>query len=379
MLGRVNREGEERLEGEIQSSGASAAERGAAPRPPAGAVPRATGARATSPAGPLLDVRGLEVHFPVFKGSFFRRRSGEVRAVDGVSFHVDRGETLGLVGESGCGKSTTGRALMRLVEATAGTVDFGGDDLLALRGEKLRRKRRDLQMIFQDPYGSLDPRMTVLDIVAEPLRAHGFPQGEIQSKVKEILDLCGMNPRYIRRYPHEFSGGQRQRVAIARALALRPSFVVCDEAVSALDVSIRAQILNLLVSLQRELSLTYLFIAHDLAAVRHISDRIAVMYLGKIVELSPADEIYRRPSHPYTQALISAVPLPDPKAETQRRRVVLQGDVPSPLNPPSGCRFHTRCPLFQKLDAAGQARCKGEEPLLRVLGDGRHAACHFAE
>ncbi len=327
---------------------------------------------------PLVQVEGLEVHFPVYKGSFFKRAAGAVRAVDGLSFEIRKGETLGLVGESGCGKSTTGRALMRLVDATAGRIDFEGEDLLALRGEALRRKRRDFQMIFQDPYGSLDPRMTVLDIVAEPLRAHGLGGADVQAKVQEILALCGMSARFIRRYPHEFSGGQRQRVAIARALALRPSFIVCDEPVSALDVSIQAQVLNLLVKLQRDLSLTYLFIAHDLAAVRHLSDRIAVMYLGKIVELSPAAAIYARPAHPYTQALISAVPIPDPAAEQQRQRIVLEGDVPSPLNPPSGCRFHPRCPLYKDLDTAQQARCRGEEPLLRIIGDGRQAACHHA-
>ncbi|HEY0839550.1 MAG TPA: oligopeptide/dipeptide ABC transporter ATP-binding protein [Vulgatibacter sp.] len=328
---------------------------------------------------PLVRVEDLKVHFPVHSGGLFTRQTGAVRAVDGVSFDVARGETLGLVGESGCGKSTTGRALMRLVDATSGRIELGGEDLLALKGEALRRRRRDFQMIFQDPYGSLDPRMTVLDIVAEPLRAHGLAGKDVIEKVQEILSLCGMSARYVRRYPHEFSGGQRQRVAIARALVLRPSFVVCDEPVSALDVSIRAQVLNLLVGLQRELSLTYLFIAHDLAAVRHISDRIAVMYLGRIVELSPAAAIYDRPSHPYTQALISAVPIPDPEAERSRRRVVLEGDVPSPLRPPSGCRFHPRCPLLKRLDSAGQARCRGEEPVLRVLDGGRQAACHFAE
>ena len=327
---------------------------------------------------PLVRAVDLKVHFPVHAGAIFERQTGVVRAVDGVSFDVARGETLGLVGESGCGKSTTGRALMRLVEATSGRVELAGEDLLALRGEALRRRRRDFQMIFQDPYGSLDPRMTVLDIVAEPLRAHGLGGADVKEKVQEILSLCGMSARFIRRYPHEFSGGQRQRMAIARALVLRPSFVVCDEPVSALDVSIRAQVLNLLVSLQRELSLTYLFIAHDLAAVRHVSDRIAVMYLGKIVELSPAAALYERPAHPYTQALISAVPIPDPEGERRRRRVVLEGDVPSPLHPPPGCRFHPRCPLFKRLDAAGQSRCKGEEPTLRVLDGGRRAACHFA-
>lgn len=333
----------------------------------------------TAQATPLVQVDDLKVHFPVVRGSFLRREHASVRAVDGVSFHVAQGETLGLVGESGCGKSTTGRALMRLVDATEGKILFGGEDLLALRGESLRRRRKDFQMIFQDPYGSLDPRMTVLDIVAEPLRAHGLGGGERKELVEEILGRCGMSPRYIRRYPHEFSGGQRQRVAIARALVLRPSFVVCDEPVSALDVSIRAQVLNLLVELQAELGLTYLFIAHDLAAVRHISDRIAVMYLGRIVELSPAAAIYDRPAHPYTQALISAVPIPDPKAEAQRQRVVLEGDVPSPISPPSGCSFHPRCPLYQRLDAGQQARCRGEQPLLRVLDGGRQAACHFAD
>lgn len=330
-------------------------------------------------ASPLVEVEGLKVHFPVFRGAFLKRKVAVVRAVDGVSFSVGRGETLGVVGESGCGKSTTGRALMRLVEATEGTIRFEGEDLLALRGEALRRKRRDFQMIFQDPYGSLDPRMTVLDIVAEPLRAHGLGGPDLKERVQAMLEKCGLNPRYIRRYPHEFSGGQRQRVAIARALVLEPSFVVCDEPVSALDVSIRAQVLNLLVDLQRELGLTYLFIAHDLAAVRHISDRIAVMYLGRIVELSPADEIYRRPAHPYTQALISAVPIPDPKAEANRQRIVLQGDVPSPLDPPSGCRFHPRCPRFATLGKEQKTRCKGEEPLLRVLDQGRQVACHFAD
>jgi len=334
---------------------------------------------ANAPARPLVDVQGLEVHFPVYRGAVFKRRTAVVRAVDGVDFSIRRGETLGLVGESGCGKSTTGRALMRLVPATKGSILFDGEDLLALRGEALRRKRRDFQMIFQDPYGSLDPRMTVLDIVAEPLEAHGLGGPELRERVQSMLARCGLNPRYIRRYPHEFSGGQRQRVAIARALVLEPSFVVCDEPVSALDVSIRAQVLNLLVELQRDLGLTYLFIAHDLAAVRHVSDRIAVMYLGRIVELSPADEIYRRPAHPYTQALISAVPIPDPRAEADRQRIVLEGDVPSPLHPPRGCRFHPRCPRFATLGANQQARCKEEEPLLRVLGDARQVACHHVD
>ncbi len=335
-------------------------------------------APARQQADTILDVRDLQVHYPVTRGLFLRRQVAAVRAVDGVSFDVKRGETLGLVGESGCGKSTTGRALVRLAKATAGRVDFLGEDLLALEGEALRRRRRDIQMIFQDPYGSLNPRLTVADIVAEPLRAHGHKGPEVLDRVKEILGRCGMNPRYIRRYPHEFSGGQRQRVAIARALALSPAFVVCDEPVSALDVSIRAQVLNLLVELQRDLGLTYLFIAHDLAAVRHLSDRIAVMYLGKVMELSAADEIYRRPAHPYTQALISAVPLPDPRREATRQRVVLEGDVPSPLAPPAGCRVHPRCPLYKQLGREQQGRCRSEEPLLRVLDGDRQVACHFA-
>ena len=328
---------------------------------------------------PLVEVEDLRVHFPVYRGAFLKRQVAVVRAVDGVSFSIRRGETLGVVGESGCGKSTTGRALMRLVQATSGSIRFDGEDLLALKGEALRRKRRDFQMIFQDPYGSLNPRMTVLDIVAEPLRAHGLAGPDLEQKVQAMLERCGLSPRYVRRYPHEFSGGQRQRVAIARALVLRPSFVVCDEPVSALDVSIRAQVLNLLVELQQDFGLTYIFIAHDLAAVRHLSDRIAVMYLGRIVELSPADAIYRRPAHPYTQALISAVPIPDPKAEANRQRIVLEGDVPSPLRPPAGCHFHPRCPRFSRLSAEQKARCTGEAPRLRVLEPGRQVACHFAE
>jgi oligopeptide transport system ATP-binding protein len=316
------------------------------------------------------------VHFPVRRGVLLQRQVGAVRAVDGVSFSVRRGETLGLVGESGCGKSTTGRALLRLLPVNGGSVRFLGEDLLALRGEALRRRRRDLQMIFQDPFGSLDPRFTVADIVAEPLRAHGLDGPDLLDRVKAILARCGMSPRAIRRYPHEFSGGQRQRIAIARALVLQPAFVVCDEPVSALDVSIRAQVLNLLVELQRELGLTYLFIAHDVAAVRHVSDRIAVMYLGKLVELAPAHAICARPAHPYTRALLSAVPIPDPAAEEARERIVLEGDVPSPLDPPPGCRFHPRCPLFRRLDRAQQLRCRSEEPLLRILDGDHRVACH---
>ena len=329
---------------------------------------------------PLVQVIDLKVHFPVTRGALLRKQIGAVRAVDGVSFEVKRGETVGLVGESGCGKSTTGRALMRLIEPTAGKVLFAGEDLLALKGKALRARRRHFQMIFQDPYGSLNPRMMVGEIIAEPLKTYATgTRNEIAGQVKGLMQQCGLSPRHLHRYPHEFSGGQRQRIAIARALALNPAFIVADEPVSALDLSIRAQILNLMVELQRDLKLTYLFISHDLAAVRHLSDRIAVMYLGTIVEWAPAAAIYKRPSHPYTQALISAVPLPDPAAERTRQRIVLPGDVPSPLDPPSGCRFHPRCPLYLKLDAAQQGRCRGEEPKLRDVGDGRATACHFTQ
>ncbi|MBX5484865.1 MAG: ABC transporter ATP-binding protein [Myxococcaceae bacterium] len=285
--------------------------------------------------GILLSVRNLKVHFPVTRGTFFPRVVGYVRAVDGVSFEVARGETLALVGESGCGKSTVGRALLRLVPAAAGRVEFEGEDLLALKGRKLARVRRNLQMIFQDPFSSLNPRMTVGRIIAEPLRANRYGNAAtIDARVHELMALCGLSPRHLRRYPHEFSGGQRQRIAIARALALSPAFIVADEPLSALDVSIRAQIMNLLVSLQRSLGLTMLFISHDLAAVRHLADRVAVMYLGRLVELAPAEAIYARPAHPYTRALMASIPVPDPAEARARPPVILQGEVPSPTPPP---------------------------------------------
>ena len=293
----------------------------------------------------LLKVENLVKHFPIYRG-VFQRQVGAVRAVDGVSFDVYKGETLGLVGESGCGKSTTGRTILQLYRPTSGSVHFGDADLVKLKGEELRKMRRKMQMIFQDPYASLNPRMTVSDIIGEPLTVHNYGSAkEIQERVKQLLDLVRLSPAFAARYPHEFSGGQRQRIGVARALALQPSFIVCDEPISALDVSIQAQVVNLLEDLQGEFNLTYLFIAHDLSMVRHISDRVAVMYLGIIVELVEVKELYAHPLHPYTQALLSAVPVADPLVEATRHRIILEGDVPSPVNPPSGCRFRTRCPL----------------------------------
>ncbi len=316
----------------------------------------------------LIDVKNLKMHFPVTKG-LLQRRVGTVKAVDGVSFSINRGETLGLVGESGCGKSTTGRAILQLYRPTEGQVVFEGRDLTRLSGPDLRKMRRSVQMIFQDPYASLNPRMTVGDIIAEPIRVHKLREGAaVRERVQELLGLVGLNPGFANRYPHEFSGGQRQRIGIARALAVEPSFVVCDEPVSALDVSIQAQIVNLLEELQDRLGLTYLFIAHDLSVVKHISDRVAVMYLGKVVELAEGQKLYTMPLHPYTQALLSAVPIPDPQVEQRRRRIILEGDVPSPLNPPSGCHFHTRCPLAIQ-------KCKDEEPPFEDFGGGHFAAC----
>jgi oligopeptide transport system ATP-binding protein len=325
----------------------------------------------------LVEIEDLKVHFPILAG-FFKRRVGNVRAVDGVSFTVHQGETLGLVGESGCGKSTIGRAMIRLLEATSGNVRFDGVELHALRSGDLRRMRRRMQIIFQDPYGSLDPRMTVGSIISEPIETHRLAEGDAKRRrVEELLELVGLDPRYVNRYPHEFSGGQRQRIGVARALAVEPEFIVCDEPISALDVSIQAQVLNLLTELRERLGLTYLFIAHDLSVVRHISDRVAVMYLGKIVELGAPEKVYATPGHPYTRALLSAVPIPDPSAERRRRRVILKGDVPSPVNPPSGCRFHTRCWLFEQL---GQPeRCRTEDPVLREVQGHHLAACHYAE
>jgi oligopeptide transport system ATP-binding protein len=293
--------------------------------------------------------------------------------VDGISFDVKRGETLGLVGESGCGKSTTGRTILQLYRPTAGEVHFEGVDLIHLKGEELRKMRRKMQMIFQDPYASLNPRMTVADIVGEPLMVHNVATGkEIQERVQHLLKVVNLNPSFAGRYPHEFSGGQRQRIGVARALALQPSFIVCDEPISALDVSIQAQVVNLLEELQEQFNLTYLFIAHDLSMVKHISDRVAVMYLGVIVELAARDELYAKPLHPYTRALLSAVPIPDPIADAKRERVILKGDVPSPANPPSGCRFRTRCPIAQEV-------CSQSRPEFREIRPGHFVACFFAE
>lgn len=322
----------------------------------------------------LLEVKDLKMYFPVTRGIVIQRKVADVKAVDGVSFTIKRGETLGLVGESGCGKSTTGRAILQLYRPTAGSVKFDGKELTTMKGEELRRQRRRMQMIFQDPYASLNPRMTVGSIIAEPLEIHKISSGkEKQERVQELLRLVGLNPYFAQRYPHEFSGGQRQRIGIARALAVNPDFIVCDEPISALDVSIQAQIVNLLQDLQQELKLTYLFIAHDLSMVRHISDRVAVMYLGKIVELTDYKTLYDEPKHPYTQALLSAVPIPDPAIEEKRQRIILQGDVPSPLNPPAGCRFHTRCPRVMDV-------CRHVEPEWKNVGttEKEHwVACHL--
>ncbi len=319
----------------------------------------------------LVEVRDLVMHFPLTSGIIFQRQVGAVRAVDGISFFVEKGETLGLVGESGCGKSTTGRALLQLYQPTSGSVRFDDTELTTLRGEKLRRMRRRMQMIFQDPYASLNPRMTVGDIIGEPIEVHHLAAGkQKQERVQELLRVVGLNPYFTNRYPHEFSGGQRQRIGVARALAVEPDFIVADEPISALDVSIQAQIINLLEELQGRFNLTYLFIAHDLSVVRHLSDRVAVMYLGKIVELADRLDLYERPLHPYTQALLSAVPIPDPKIESKRRRIILTGDVPSPVNPPSGCRFHTRCWKAQKI-------CSEVDPEFIEHAPRHWAACHF--
>jgi len=327
---------------------------------------------------PLLQVRDLKMWFPITEGVLFERHVGDVRAVDGVSFDLRRGETLGLVGESGCGKSTTGRAIVRLYRPTAGSITFDGQDVTSLEGAGLRRMRRRFQMIFQDPYASLDPRMTAGSTIAEPLEVHGVgTKAERRERVRELLSTVGLNPEYGVRYPHEFSGGQRQRIGVARALALDPDLIVADEPISALDVSIQAQVINLLERLQERLGLTYLFIAHDLSVVRHISDRIAVMYLGRVVELAPSRELNARPLHPYSVALLSAVPIPDPAVERRRRRIILTGDVPSPVNPPAGCHFHTRCWLRERL--GNPERCVAEIPALRPLSDGHEVACHFAE
>ncbi len=344
------------------------------------AVPAADG-------GPLLAVEHLVKEFPIRSSGLIRKQVGVVQAVSDISFHIDAGETLGLVGESGCGKSTTSRAVLHLQPATSGRVLFQGRDLTTTAKGDLRRLRRDMQLVFQDPFASLDPRITVSEIIAEPLRIHGLYRGNGRAEVRELMEKVGLKPEHGNRYPHEFSGGQRQRIGIARALALKPKLLVLDEPVSALDVSIQAGVINLLEELQDEMGLAYLFVAHDLSVVRHIADRVAVMYLGKIVEIGPRDELFDHPQHPYTQALISAIPIPDPRRERTRERILLTGDVPSPANHPSGCRFRTRCPKFLTLSESEQSLCVKQEPLLigrgGVAADAEEAvhkaACHYAE
>jgi oligopeptide/dipeptide ABC transporter ATP-binding protein len=323
------------------------------------------------PSDPLVAVDGLSIRFPVGRVGFWGRQVRFVHAVDDVSFTIGRGETLGLVGESGSGKTTVGRALLRRIEPSAGTIRFDGADITHVKGEELRRLRRHMQLVFQDPYASLNPRMSVLELVAEPLVAHGVVKdaNAARQQVGELLDRCNLPVDSMDRYPHAFSGGQRQRIGIARALALRPQFIVADEPVSALDVSVRAQVVNLMQDLQTELGLTYLFIAHDLSVVRHISHRIAILYSGKLVELASTDDVYESPTHPYTEALLSSVPIPDPPLQRQRRRIVLTGEIPNPVDPPPGCRFQTRCPYVEE-------RCRVETPLLEEKAPGHWAACH---
>jgi oligopeptide transport system ATP-binding protein len=317
----------------------------------------------------LLRVENLAKHFPITRGILIQKQVGQVKAVDGISFEIYKGETLSLVGESGCGKTTAGRTILQLYRPTSGHVYYRDQDLTAMRGEDLRRMRRKMQMIFQDPYASLDPRMSIGNIIGEPMEQHGLARGKVKvERIKEILVKVGLHPYFADRFPHECSGGQRQRVGIARSLSLNPELIVCDEPISALDVSVQAQVVNLLMSLQKELGLTYLFIAHDLSMVRHISNRVGVMYLGKLVELSYRSEVYQNPLHPYTQALLSAVPVPDPKVEARRKRVILKGELPSPANPPSGCPFHTRCPIA--IDA-----CTRQAPEWRELKKDHWAAC----
>ncbi|KQS68323.1 ABC transporter ATP-binding protein [Modestobacter sp. Leaf380] len=331
---------------------------------------------------PILSVRGLEKHFPIKGGGLLKRTVGAVRAVDGLDLDLYPGEVLGLVGESGCGKSTTGRAILNLQPATAGSVVFQGREIVGLDRKAMRPLRRDIQIVFQDPYASLNPRLPVFDIVAEPLIIHGLTkdEDELRERVRSLVETVGLNPEHTNRYPAEFSGGQRQRIGIARALALEPKVLVLDEPVSALDVSIQAGVINLLEDLKDRLGLSYLFIAHDLSVVRHISDRVAVMYLGKIIEVADRDDLFERPTHPYTQALLSAIPLPDPRLERSRQRIIITGDVPSPANPPSGCRFRTRCQKFaNELDDTRREKCMTVEPLLEDRGVGHQSACHYAE
>ncbi|WP_328689705.1 dipeptide ABC transporter ATP-binding protein [Streptomyces caniferus] len=331
---------------------------------------------------PLLEIRDLVKHFPLTRGVLFHKQIGAVRAVDGVSFALHQGETLGIVGESGCGKSTVAKLLVGLERPTAGRIRYRGEDISTLSGRALRAVRRNIQMVFQDPYTSLNPRMTVGDIIGEPYEIHPevAPKGDRRRKVRELLDVVGLNPEYINRYPHQFSGGQRQRIGIARGLALRPEIIVADEPVSALDVSVQAQVVNLLEQLQDEFDLSYVFIAHDLSVVRHISDRVAVMYLGRLAEIGTDEQIYEHPTHPYTQALLSAVPVPDPDARTQRDRILLAGDVPSPAAPPSGCRFRTRCWKARQLCADVVPPLEVPEEFRDTAGPAAHAsACHFAE
>ncbi|MCW2535771.1 MAG: oppF [Modestobacter sp.] len=341
-----------------------------------------TGGGAVQRGEPILKVRGLEKHFPIKGGGLVKRTVGAVRAVDGVDLDLYPGEVLGLVGESGCGKSTTGRAILNLQPATAGSVVFEGREIVGLSRKQMRPLRRDIQLVFQDPYASLNPRLPVFDIVAEPLIIHGLTKNdtELRAKVRQLVETVGLNPEHTNRYPAEFSGGQRQRIGIARALALQPKVLVLDEPVSALDVSIQAGVINLLDDLKNEFGLSYLFIAHDLSVVRHISDRVAVMYLGRIIEIAERDELFSRPAHPYTQALLSAIPLPDPRRERARQRIIITGDVPSPANPPSGCRFRTRCQKFANVLTDGQRElCMTVDPPLEERGTGHLNACHYAE
>jgi oligopeptide transport system ATP-binding protein len=331
------------------------------------------GNRMTDPKRPLVEVKNLKKYFPITRGVIFQRRIGDIKAVDDVNFKIFKGETLGLVGESGSGKTTIGRTLLRLHEPTSGEIFFDGNDLLIIEAKHLRDMRRRMQMIFQDPYASLNPRMTIGTIVGEPLEVHDHLRGkEKNQRVRELLQLVGINPALVNRYPHEFSGGQRQRIGVARALALNPDLIVCDEPIASLDVSIQAQVVNLLKELQEEFQLTYLFIAHDLSMVRHISDRMAVMYLGKLMELASSIEISEHALHPYTKALMSAVPVPDPEVEEKRQRIILEGDIPSPANPPTGCNFNTRCPIAEEI-------CYQSDPEFREVRPGHYATCHLVK